>query len=100
MKYAVIRLNGQQFKVEEGQEILVNFLNGAEPKPEVLLVKTDKSTKVGTPLVDKNPVKLSVVAEEEKGTKIHVSKYKAKSRYRKHIGFRPKFTRVKVEKIG
>ena len=100
MKYAIIRLNGQQYKVEEGDELLVDFLKGEKPQPEVLMVKIDEKITVGTPIVTKAAVKLAVLNEEEKGTKLHISKYKAKSRYRKKVGFRSKLTRVKVEKIG
>ncbi len=37
MKYAVIRLQGNQYKVSEGEEILVDYLGGKKPAPEVLL---------------------------------------------------------------
>lgn len=100
MKYAVIRLNGQQFKVEEGDEVLVNSLNGKKPEAEVLMVKDGDKVAVGTPVVAKLPVKLSVVNDEVKGNKLYVSKYKSKSRYRKRIGFRSKLSKIKVEKIG
>jgi len=100
MKYAIIRLQGQQFKVEEGDEILVNYLGDNKPEAETLILRTDKEIKVGMPTVEKAAIKISVLSEEEKGKKLYVSKYKAKSRYRKRIGFRPKFTRVKIDKIA
>lgn len=97
--YAVIRLKGHQYKVEEGQELLVDKLHEKEkPEAEVLLVK-DKKTKVGTPTVKGADVKLKVVDKEVKGEKLHVETFKAKSRYRRKVGFRPRFTRLKVEKI-
>jgi large subunit ribosomal protein L21 len=98
-KYAVIRIKGHQYRVEEGEELLVDKLSEKEkPEAEVLLVK-DKKTKVGTPTVKGSSVKLKVLEKEEKRKKIHVETFKAKSRYRRKIGFRPKFTRLKVEKI-
>ena len=99
MKYAIIRLKGQQFKVIEGDEVVVDYMGEEKPKAEVLMLKTDKLTTIGSPVVEKSNVKLSVISEEEKGKKLYISKFKAKSRYRKKVGFRPKFTRLKVEKI-
>ena len=101
MKYAVIRLQGHQYKVSEGEEILVDKL--ADPKKieaEVLLVADEGKAVVGKPAVKGAKVTLKVVKEEEKGEKIHVRKYKAKSRYRKHIGFRASLTRLLVQKIA
>lgn len=99
MKYAVIRLQGHQYKVTEGQEFLVNTLGGGEPQPEVLLVVDGDNVQIGKPLVEKAKVSLKVLGEE-KGEKIDVFKYKAKARYRKHIGFRQSLTRLQVEKIS
>lgn len=101
MKYAVIRLQGQQFKVSEGDEILVGKISDLKKiEPEVLLVSDDKGTKIGKPTVTGAKVKVKVVAEMEKGEKVDVFKFKAKSRFRKHIGFRPQFTRLLVESIS
>lgn len=100
MKYAIIRLSGHQYKVIEGEELLVDFLNGEKPEVEVLMVKNEDKIQVGSPVLTKNPVTVKVIAEEEKGIKLHVSKFKAKSRYRKKVGFRPTLTRLKIEKIG
>lgn len=97
--YAIIRIKGTQYKVREGQELLVDYLKGQKPQPEVLLVKTEKSTKIGTPTVKGAKVTLDILEELEKGKKMHVQKFRAKSRYRKKIGFRPKYTKVLIKKI-
>lgn len=100
MKYAVIRLMGTQFRVEEGEEILVNKVDeGAEVLPEVLLVRNDKGIKLGDPTVKGAKVALTRL-NEEKGEKIYVVKYKSKSRYRRRTGSRAHFTRFKVESIA
>ena len=106
-KYAVVKIKGHQYKVAEGQEILVDKLSlplhgklGKDKvEPEVLLVVDGDKVNVGKPTVKDAKIKIKIVKEEEKGEKIHVRKYKAKSRYRRHIGFRPKFTRLQIEKI-
>ena len=100
MKYAVIRLQGQQFKVTEGQEFLVNKLAKDEkPEAEVLMVSDGEKVSLGAPILEKAKITLKVITEEEKGEKIHVFKYKSKSRYRKKIGSRPQFTRLSVSKL-
>jgi large subunit ribosomal protein L21 len=98
-KYAVIRMKGHQFRVEEGDELLVDKLGKKEkPEAQVLLVK-NKKVKIGTPTVKGASVKLKVLEKEEKGEKLHVETFKAKSRYRRKVGFRPVFTRLRVDKI-
>ena len=98
MKYAVIKFSGHQYKVSEGEEILVDKLVDKKAEPEILLVVEDNKVKVGKPKVAGAKVTIKILGEE-KGTKIDVYKYKAKSRYRKHIGFRPSYARIKIEKI-
>ncbi|HKC04733.1 MAG TPA: 50S ribosomal protein L21 [Patescibacteria group bacterium] len=99
MKYSIIRLQGRQYKVSEGEELLVDRMNDLKLEPEVLLVADGETVKVGKPTVKGASVKLKIVTEIEKGVKIDVYHFKAKSRYRKHTGFRPQYTRVLVEKI-
>ena len=96
MKYAIIRVTGKQYRVEEGKEILVNKL--VDPKKvesETLLVVDGDKVNVGKPTI-KTEVKLKVVTELEKGEKIEIYKFKAKSRYNRHTGFRPQYTRLLV----
>ncbi len=98
-KYAVIRIKRSQFKVAEGDEILVNKLNSDKVDPEVLLVVDGEKADIGKPLTSAK-VTLKVLKEVEKGEKVKVMKYKSKSRYRKTTGFRPKYTRLQVVKIS
>lgn len=101
MQYAIIRLQGQQFKVSEGEEFLVNKLAaGEKPEAEVLMISSDGKAKIGTPTVKGAKISLKVVEKEEKGKKLHVYKFKSKSKYRRKIGSRQKFTRLKVSKIS
>lgn len=101
MKYAVVRITGKQYRVEEGKEILVDKVS--DPKKlgvEVLLVSDGGKVSVGTPTLDKAKVDFKVITEMEKGIKVDVYKFKAKSRYRRHTGFRAQLTRLLVEKIS
>lgn len=100
-KFAVIRIGGKQYKVTEGQEILVDKLSDLEKiKPEVLLVVDGEKVEIGTPVLEKAKVTVKVLAELEKGEKVRIFKYKAKSRERKLKGFRAQYTRLLVEKIS
>ena len=100
-KYAVVRIGGKQYKVSEGKEILVDKLT--EPKKfeiETLLLVDGEKVKVGKPVIKDVKIKSKVVTELEKGKKIEIYKFKAKSRYKRHTGFRPQYTRLLIEKIG
>ncbi|KKR54762.1 MAG: 50S ribosomal protein L21 [Candidatus Woesebacteria bacterium GW2011_GWF1_40_24] len=99
-KYAVVRIGGKQYRVAEGEEILVDKLE--DPKKistEVLLFTDGEKVSVGKPTL-KTEVKLKVLSELEKGEKVEIYKFKAKSRYKRHTGFRAQYTRLLVEKIG
>lgn len=102
MKYAVIQLSGKQYKVEEGETISVNKLEGkAKDKlklDQVLLVVDGKKVSLGQPLV-KGAIVSAEIVEQKKDKKIRVAKYKAKSKYRKVQGHRQLITSVKIVKI-
>lgn len=97
MNYAVVRIKGKQYKVSEGDEVLVDKITG-KPEADVLLVVADKKVKVGQPILKDAKVALKALADE-KGEKLYVQKYKSKSRYRKKMGFRHAYTRLQVGKI-
>jgi large subunit ribosomal protein L21 len=102
-KFAVIKLAGTQLKVFEGKEYEVNKLPGKKGDKieikDVLLTYDGKDSKIGNPLVKDANVTLEITSQK-KGKKIEGLIYKAKSRYRKHYGFRPLITRVLVKKIS
>ena len=100
-KFAVIRIAGKQYRVSEGEEILVDRLSDVtKVEPEVLLFVDGESVEVGKPVLEKIKVKVKVLKDVEKGEKIRVFKYKAKSRERKLRGFRAQHTRLLIEKIS
>lgn len=100
MKYAVIRLQGHQYKVSEKDEILVDLMSEEKPTAEVLMVSDEGEIKLGDPTLKEAKVTLKVVEPIVKGEKIFIAKYKAKSRYRRRTGFRPKYTKLLVQKIN
>lgn len=101
MTYAIIQLQGKQYRVSEGDTFDVDRLAGEDKKltvSDVLLVNKDGKISLGQPLVAGASVTLEV-KQELKGEKIRVFKYKSKSRYRKTRGHRQALTRVSVSAI-
>jgi large subunit ribosomal protein L21 len=99
--YAVIRIAGKQYKVSEGKEILVDRLADIKDiSPDILLTVNDGNVKVGKPTIKDTKIVFDVINQEEKQEKIRVFKYKSKSRYRKHVGFRAQMTRLLVKSIS
>jgi large subunit ribosomal protein L21 len=99
---AVIKTGGKQYKVKEGQVLVVEKLEhetDAITFDQVLLTSSDKETKVGRPLVDGAKVAAEVV-DEGLDKKKMVFRYKNKTRYKKKKGHRQPFTKVKISKIS
>jgi|SRR3990172_4429856 len=103
-KFAVIKTGGKQYIVTEGQTLKIEKIAGKTGDKiefkEVLLVADDegKVFDLGAPTV-KNIVK-AVIVEQGRAEKISVVKYKPKVRYRRRVGHRQPFTKVKIEAIG
>ena len=101
--YAVIETGGKQFKVQEGDELLVEKLEAnvgdSVTIDKVLLVEKDGAVKVGTPVVAGASAVLKVV-EHGKGAKVIVFKYKSKKNYRRKQGHRQPYTKVLVEALN
>lgn len=102
MKYAVIKTGGKQYKVQEGEEILIDKIEGEKGEKvrfkDVLLIVNGQTVEIGTPNTSKAEI-FGEIVEHKKGEKIRVAKFKAKSRYRRVRGFRPFLTKVKIKKI-
>ena len=103
MNYAVIGIGGKQFLVQAGEEITLDRLEAADNSSTLtfdqvyLLVNGDKVS-LGTPLVKGAQVTAAVLGQE-KGPKIRVATYTAKSRHRRVRGHRQLLTRVKIKDI-
>jgi large subunit ribosomal protein L21 len=99
MSYAIISLGGKQYRVREGERLLVDRLPHAEGKtfhPDLLLVGGN-----GSP--DLSPKGVNVTARVVRhvlGEKIRIGKYKPKSGYRKHTGHRSRLSQIEIESIG
>ncbi len=100
--YAIVEIAGQQFKVEQGQEVFVHRLNNEEGADvefdKVLLIDDEGSVKVGAPVVEGAKVNGKVVAHV-RGDKVIVFKKKRRKGYQKQNGHRQDLTKVRIEKI-
>ena len=99
MTYAIIKVAGKQYRVREGERLLVDRLNedeGASFAPTVLLVGGDG----GPQLEPKDGVVRAKVLTQTKGPKIRIGKYKKRTGYRRHTGFRASLTQIQIESIG
>jgi large subunit ribosomal protein L21 len=98
MTYAIISLGGKQYRVQEGERLLVDRLPTEEGKtfhPEVLMLGGDGAFE----LAPKTQVTARVVGSPL-GEKIRIGKYRPKSGYRRHTGFRAKLSQIEIESIG
>ncbi|MFD1018899.1 50S ribosomal protein L21 [Thalassobacillus hwangdonensis] len=100
--YAIIETGGKQFKVEEGQSIYVEKVNGEAGDSvtfeNVLFVGGDDA-KVGAPFVDGASV-TAKVEKQGRQKKITVFKYKPKKNYKRKQGHRQPYTKLTIEKIN
>ncbi len=108
-EFAVIETGGKQYVVSVGNILTIEKLQnnkGDDYKEgdkvvfdKVLLVDNGKdATTIGTPYID--GAKVTAKFEEAgKGKKIHVIRFKSKSRYFKKYGHRQPYNKVKIESI-
>ncbi len=88
MDYAIIRLGGKQYRVREGETLVVDRLKAEEGgsfSPDVLL--------------GDGAVTVKVLAHE-RGPKIRIGKYRRRTGYKRHNGFRAATSRVQVSLGG
>src|SRR6266480_2438655 len=99
MSYAIISLGGKQYRVREGERLLVDRLPTEEGKtfhPEVLMLGGDGKFE----LAPKSAQVTAKVVGSPLGEKIRIGKYRPKSGYRRHTGFRAKLSQIEIQSIG
>jgi large subunit ribosomal protein L21 len=92
--YAVISVGGKQYRVREGERLLVDRLSTGEGKtftPDLLFVPDGDGTGVTV---------TAKVLGHTKGPKIRIGKYRPKTGYKRHTGFRASLTQIQIESIG
>lgn len=100
--FAIVKIAGQQFKVEEGQQLFVHQLEASEGDnisfEDVLLVDNDGKVSVGTPTL--NAKVNATVIGHQKGDKVIVFKKKRRKGYRRKNGHRQRFTKIQIDSIA
>jgi large subunit ribosomal protein L21 len=97
--YAIITVGGKQYRVREGERLLVDRQPTAEGKtfhPDVLFVGDGGTAELGA----KGVTVTAKVVEHVLGDKVRIGKYRPKSGYRRHNGFRSRLSRIEIESIG
>jgi len=98
MSYAIITVGGKQYRVREGERLLVDHLKTDEGEtfnPRVLLVGGNGSTEL-SPATTVTARVLGHVL----GDKVRVGKYRRRTGYRRHNGHRSRLTQIEIEAIG
>ncbi|MBC7235872.1 MAG: 50S ribosomal protein L21 [Chloroflexi bacterium] len=100
--YAVVETGGKQYKVEVGQTIDVERLpaeiGDTVTLDRVLMLADGAEVTIGQPVVEGAHV-LATVVDHGKADKVIVFKYRPKERYRRKIGHRQPYTRLRVDQI-
>lgn len=98
---AIVRADGRQMRLTEGQEFEMNSISG-EPGDtitlDVLMLLDGETITVGTPTV-KGAVVNAQIAQHGRGPKLRFMKYKSKVRYRRILGHHQPVTRLVVQSI-
>lgn len=102
--YAIVEINGQQFKAEAGRRLFVHHMQNAENGEtvefdRVLLVDKDGVVTVGIPTVEGAKVVCQVVSTLVKGDKVLIFHKKRRKGYRKLNGHRQQFTELTITEV-
>jgi large subunit ribosomal protein L21 len=98
-KYAIIAIGGSQYRVSEGERLLVDRVAHDEKKtfhPSILFVGGDGTAE----LSPKNAQVTARVVEHVLGPKVRIGKYRQRTGYRRHAGHRSQLTEIEIESIG
>jgi large subunit ribosomal protein L21 len=101
MSYAVISIGSKQYRVREGQRLLVDRVPHDEGKtfhPDVLLLGGDGDPKLGDDL--KGQQVTAKVDEHVLGKKVVIGKHRRRTGYKRRRGFRAHLTRIEIQAIG
>src|SRR5476649_677039 len=99
--YAIVRTGGKQYRVEQGQTLLIERLpepEGSSVALETLLVRDDAAVFDAASLA-KVEVKATIIGHV-RGPKLRVFKFKPKRGYKRRTGHRQDLTRIEVTTMG
>ncbi len=101
--YAVIASGGKQYKVETGEILKLEKIQGEIGEKisfdNVLMVSDGENIRVGQPVLE-NVVVQGHIVDQNKAKKIIVFKYKRRKRYRRTQGHRQQYTAIQIDNIN
>ncbi len=102
--FAIIEDGSRQYRVEVGDNLVVDFRDGTENGQslkfeKVLLVNNEGGSKIGRPVLEGVTVTGEIVHALFKGPKLEIQKFRRRKNYRRHTGHRQKHTVVKITSI-
>jgi large subunit ribosomal protein L21 len=102
--FAVISDGNRQYRVQEGDTLLVDYREGIEEGSsvrfeQVLLANAGGSSAIGKPAISGALVEAKVVHPEVKGPKLEIGKFRRRKNSRRHTGHRQRYTAVRVTAI-
>ena len=100
--YAVITSGGKQYRVEQGDVLRIEKIDGEIGAPvsfdKILMFSDGENVRVGTPVLDDVSVQGRII-EQGRAKKIIVFKYKKRKRYRRKQGHRQSYTAIKIDAL-
>ena len=100
--YAIIETGGKQYRVEKGDVIDVELLDAAAGEKvefkNVLFIHSAGNPKIGNPNIPQSAVQGELI-QEVKGPKEIAFKYKRRKPFRRKVGHRQRYARVKITEI-
>lgn len=102
--YAIISDGGRQYRVEEGQELDIDFRDSTKKGDEiafesVLALSTGEDVQVGAPTLEGAKVTAEVVGIQQ-GPKLVIQKFRRRKNSRRRTGHRQMYTKVRINKIA
>lgn len=102
--YAIVEINGQQFKAEAGKKLFVHHIQDVEDGAtvefnKVLLIDNEGTISVGTPTIENAKIVCEVVSKLVKGDKVLVFHKKRRKGYSKLNGHRQQFTELTIKEV-
>ncbi len=101
--YAIISDGGRQYRVEEGQELDIDYREAAAGDEisfdSVLAVSAGEDVQIGAPTVSGASVTAQVVGIQQ-GPKLVVQKFRRRKNSRNKTGHRQLYTKVRISKIA
>ena len=99
MSYAIVSIGGKQYRVQEGERLVVDRLPVDEKKtfhPDVLFLGGDGEAQYAP----KGVQVTARVLQHVRGDKIAIGKHRQRTGYQRHTGFRAALTEIEIEAIG